>query len=187
MKSKLDRDFESAGWVRPQPTDEPPTINRRSLQQARDSAKRKEEAEERLGVERALRLSSLRLNIANQSEPAPPLKRTQWGLFGFCAALVVTVSLIVSAVLIFRSAQGAEALEMEKMSRAGLVCVGGNVSARNSSNFWTKLTGGADFRCSNWETQEARKDRKEAAQEARRVSREELKRREALESSVPSR
>lgn len=172
VKSELERQLEQQGWL---PRPKPPAgtgdegVNRRVLSSA---LKRREEAL-RQEAQREAELEEVR-RAAAQTRAAQAQKPFPWvAVLGWSVGLAVL--LVPLIVVLARESKRSEVLMQEQSSNADLTCTAGDVNARNSDNLWTWLTGGSDFRCENWETRDARKQRERELAEQRWKAREEAR------------
>lgn len=170
-KSELERQLEAQGWL---PRARSPAeqadvgVNRRVLSSA---LQRREEAL-RQEAQREAQLEEVRRAAAQARAAAQGQKQFPWvPVLGWSAGLAVL--LVPLIVVLARESRRSEVLAQEQMSNADLTCTAGDVTARNSDNLWTWLTGGSDFRCENWETRDSRKQRERDLAEQRWKAREE--------------
>lgn len=182
MRSTLEKTLTKEGWL-PEP-EEPakPAFNRRVLTSAAEAreARRLAEAQAQEAEDRraAARAEMLTEQGPRASIQARQITTADWLKWSSIAVLGVIVA-IPTLVYVGRSLQTTELLTKEGQSGAVMTCKRGVTEAADDSTAWTWLVGGSRFRCTEWDTIEARKHRAADLTEAQYRARERAKRRSA--------
>ncbi|MFK4705623.1 hypothetical protein ABIC83_002462 [Roseateles asaccharophilus] len=183
MRSSLEKTLTKEGWLPEPEVPVKPAFNRRVLTSAAEAREARRRAEAKAQEDEARRAAA-RAELLSEQGPRTVIQdqqqisATDWIKWSIISILGVA-AVIPALVYVGRALQTTEVLTKEGLSGAVMTCKRGVTEAADDSTPWTWLVGGSRFRCTEWDTIEARKQRAADLTEEQYRARERAKRRSA--------